>query len=110
MATYIIAGENCQIVSLDSQQPSIGICSALVDSIKRIALQSHCKKIWLTTTNDNLNALRFYQKRGFVFVKIHRNAIDLAREHKSIPEIEANGVYIRDEIELEMALEVNRIE
>ncbi len=60
--------------------------------------------LWLTTTNDNLNALRFYQKRGFVLIKIHRNAVEIARQYKPIPLIGMDGIAVRDEIELELAL------
>jgi DNA-3-methyladenine glycosylase I len=105
LTTYIIRQRNCEIISLDSLQPSIGIGSALIDAVKTVALQSQCRRIWLTTTNDNLNALRFYQKRGFVLVKVHRNAVEIVRKHKAIPLIAANGIPIRDEIELEMILE-----
>ena len=105
LVTYSIIGENCEIVSLDSLQPSIGVGSALIDAVKTVALQSRCGRIWLTTTNDNLNALRFYQKRDFVLVRVHRNAVEIARKHKAIPLIGTNGIPIRDEVELEMILE-----
>jgi DNA-3-methyladenine glycosylase I len=56
------------------------------------------------TTNDNLNTLRFYQKRGFVMVAVHRNALDLARMMKPIiPTIGKDGIPLRDEVELELA-------
>lgn len=55
--------------------------------------------------DDNLNALRFYQKRGFVLVAIYRNALDIARKLKpEIPLIGNDGIPLRDEIELEMIL------
>ena len=61
----------------------------------------------LTTTNDNLNALRFYQKRGLVLVTVHRNALTRSRQLKpQIPLIGNDGIPLRDEIELEMILEV----
>ena len=105
LVTYSIIGENCEIITLDSLQPSIGIGSALIDAVKTAAILSQCKRIWLITTNDNLNALRFYQKRDFVLVKIHRNAMEITRKHKTIPLMGANGISIRDEIELEIILE-----
>jgi hypothetical protein len=58
------------------------------------------------TTNDNLNALRFYQKRGFVLVSVHRNAVIKSRQLKpEIPLTGNDGIPLRDEIELEMLLE-----
>ncbi len=52
-----------------------------------------------------MNALRFYQKRGFVLVAIHRDALDISRKLKpEIPLIGNDGIPLRDEIELEMIL------
>jgi GNAT superfamily N-acetyltransferase len=104
LVTYNITDENCEIISLDSLLPSVGIGSALIDAVKISALESRCKRIWLTTTNDNLNALRFYQKRNFALVKVLRNAVEIARKHKPIPLKGADGIPVRDEIELEMVL------
>ncbi|GAB6277014.1 MAG: hypothetical protein SAMD01599839_15540 [Rectinema sp.] len=62
--------------------------------------------MWLVTTNDNIDALRFYQKRGFELLKIHRNAISKSRKIKpTIPETGNYGISIRDEIELELKQE-----
>src|SRR6185436_1925346 len=41
--------------------PGLGIGSALV----RRMLEEVSPPIWLVTTNDNVNALRFYQRLGF---------------------------------------------
>ena len=52
-----------------------------------------------------MNALRFYQKRGFELFAIHRNALDISRKLKpEIPMIGNDGIPLRDEIELEMLL------
>jgi hypothetical protein len=59
----------------------------------------------LITTNDNLDALRFYQKRGFRIAGVRPNALDLSRRIKpEIPLVGEDGIPLRDEIELEMAL------
>ncbi len=53
-----------------------------------------------------MRALRFYQKRGFVLVAVHRDAVAAARALKpEIPLIGEDGIPIRDELELELALE-----
>ena len=58
------------------------------------------------TTNDNLDALRFYQKRGFRLVAVHRHAVDAARRLKpAIPLLGDDQIPLHDEIELEMLLE-----
>ena len=105
LITYHIECDSCEIVTLDSVRSGSGIGTALIDAVKEVARQHGCKRVWLITTNDNLNALRFYQKRGFVLVAVHRNAIDKARQIKpEIPLIGEFGIPIRDEIELEMEI------
>ena len=105
LVTYNIEEEECEIVTLDSVVEGIGIGSALIESVKDIAASAKCKRLWLITTNDNINALRFYQKRGLFLKKVHRLALDKSRKLK--PEIPLVGNYdipMRDEIELEMPL------
>ena len=104
LLTYTIVAGNCEVVSLDSLQPCVGIGTGLIDAVKQAAVKSGCKRLWLVTTNDNMNALRFYQKRGFALVKINRNAIEFARKLKPVPLTGADGIPLRDEIELEMIL------
>ena len=105
LVTYNITGSDCEIVTIDSVRPFSGVGTALIEAVKNIAQQSGCKRLWLITTNDNMNALRFYQKRGFELVAIHRNALEISRKLK--PEISLignDGIPLRDEIELEMIL------
>jgi ribosomal protein S18 acetylase RimI-like enzyme len=105
LITYRIAGDSCEVGSLDSVRPSIGVGTALIKAVEAVARQAGCRRIWLITTNDNMNALRFYQKRGFVLVAIHRNAIEQARKIKpQISMLGEDGIPLRDEIELEMTL------
>ena len=106
LITYHLAGDECEIVTINSIKPALGVGSALIDAVKDAMRQQGCRRIWLITTNDNLNALRFYQKRGFALVAVHRNAVDEARKQKpEIPLIGNDGIPIRDEIELEVMLD-----
>jgi ribosomal protein S18 acetylase RimI-like enzyme len=103
--TYTISFDSCEIVTLNSWRGRIGIGSALIHKSIQAAKERGCWRIWLITTNDNLNALRFYQKRGFTISAIHLDVI--AASHTIKPEIPMtgeNGIPIRDEIELEMTL------
>jgi len=57
------------------------------------------------TTNDNVDALRFYQKRGFVLVELRRDAVTAGRPLKpTVPWLGAYGIPLRDELELERVL------
>lgn len=74
-----------------------------IERVKALAPAQGCKRLFLSTTNDNLEALAFYQKRGFRLIRVCPNAVDEARRLKpSIPLVAGNGIAIRDELELEL--------
>lgn len=105
LVTYIIRRGECEILSLDSLQERRGIGTRLTQSVIQNAREAGCRRVHLTTTNDNLNALKFYQKMGFVLSVLRRNAMDETRKVKQgIPLIGENGIPLRDEIELEFIL------
>ncbi|HEK9102454.1 GNAT family N-acetyltransferase [Bacillus pfraonensis] len=100
--TYEIKENNCEIVSLDSFKEKKGIGTKLVERVVDIAKKQCCKKIWLITTNDNTNALRFYQKRGFMITNLYVDAVKEARKIKrEIPLIGYDNIAILHEIQLE---------
>ena len=105
LVTYIFFGDICEIVSLDSKKENIGIGTALVKEIEKVAINNNCKKMRLIATNDNLRALQFYQKRGYYLTKLYPNAMDEVRKVKpGVPLIGENDIPLRDEIELEKNL------
>jgi N-acetylglutamate synthase-like GNAT family acetyltransferase len=106
LITYRRQADQVEIVTIDSLVEKQGIGTALIEAVRQVAQAAGCARLWLITTNDNLTALSFYQKRGFVLVQIHRQAVDtLSRPLKpAIPELGQHGIPIRDEIELEMRL------
>ncbi|MEI6266669.1 MAG: GNAT family N-acetyltransferase [bacterium] len=105
LLTYHIENNECEIVSLDALLRYQGIGTTLVAEIINKAVKADVSRLWLMTTNDNINAMRFYQKRGFLFTAVHKNAIEKSRQLKqSIPELGSYGIPIRDEIELEYPL------
>ncbi len=105
LITWRQSGKEVEILSLDSLHEARGIGTALLHEVIREAKEIGAKKIKLITTNDNLPALRFYQKRGFDMVHLYRNAIEQARKIKpEIPLIGIHGIPLKHEIELEMIL------
>ena len=105
LATYQIEGDECEIVTLNSIVEGIGVGTALIAAVRTIAVRSKCRRVWVITTNDNLQALRFYQRKGFSLVALHRKALDQSRKLKpEIPLIGLDGIPLRDELELEMLL------
>src|SRR5687768_16210025 len=97
--------KDCEIVTIDAAVWGRGIGSAMLDRAEAWCRDRGCERMWLVTTNDNLRALYFYQRRGFRIVAVHRDAVEHSREIKpEIPAIAENGIPILDEIELEKAL------
>ena len=105
LVTYRIEDNECEIMSLDSLRENQGIGTALVNKVVETAKKEKCIKVKLITTNDNINALCFYQKRGFDMVHLYHNAVDTARRLKpSIPMLGDFDIPIKHEIEFEMDL------
>ncbi len=106
LITYRFIDNLCEILSLNSLISKQGIGTKLLERVIEIAKNNNCGKISLTTTNDNISAIRFYQKRGFRIVKINFNSIEEARKLKpSIPLIGDNGIPLKHEIDFEMDID-----
>jgi GNAT superfamily N-acetyltransferase len=109
LATYEIRRTDdivfAELVTLDAVTAKQGVGTALIEAlISRLRVEG-VSVLRVTTTNDNLDALRFYQRRGFRITAVRPGAVDKARRVKpSISEIGEYGIPIRDEIELERLL------
>jgi len=102
---FQIQYDHCEIFTLASLDERKGIGDALLEAVEVIARNRSCQKLCLSTTNDNLNALGFYQRRGFQLAALFLDQIKVYRKLKpAIPDIGENGIPIRDEIHLEKML------
>jgi GNAT superfamily N-acetyltransferase len=101
--TYVIHGDECEILTLHAAESWRGTGTALIDGVERVAAEHGCRRLWLITTNDNVDALRFYQRRGFRLARLNPGAIDEARTRlkPEIPEVGDYGIPIRDELVLD---------
>jgi GNAT superfamily N-acetyltransferase len=105
IATYRLEGGECELLTLDALEKRHGIGSALLGRVGEVAAANGCRRVWLITTNDNLDAIRFYQRRGMRLVAVHSGAIDDARRIKpGISEVGEFGIPIHDELEFELTL------
>jgi ribosomal protein S18 acetylase RimI-like enzyme len=104
IATYRVEGAECELAFIEAFERRRGIGSALLTAV-RGAVEG-CARIWLVTTNDNLDALRFYQRRGFRLVALRAGAVDAAREalKPGIGRVGESGIPMHDELELELRL------
>jgi len=106
LITYNIKVSQCEIVTLNSLVEKQGIGSGLIETVRKKASALGCKRLWLITTNDNIDAIKFYKKRGFKVAAIHKNAVNESRRLKpEIPLTGIDGVPICDEIEMELMFE-----
>ncbi len=101
LLTYQVLGDVLEIVTLNAIQRRAGIGSQLIEAAVGSARRFGCQQIRLTTTNDNVDALRFYQRRGFRLAELRPGAVDRARQRKpEIPRVGDYGIPLRDEIDL----------
>lgn len=105
--TYRLDGAGgCELMSINTVMQGGGIGTQLLTEVEDRARAAGCRRVWLITSNDNLDALRFYQRRGYRIVSVHPGGIDGARRVKpSIPLVGRHGIEIHDEIELARTLE-----
>jgi len=104
MLTYVPdpGWEQCEVLTLHATAQWHGVGTTLIEAVEQLATAHGCARLWLITTNDNVDALRFYQRRGFQLAAVHRRAVDDSRRLKpEIPVAGAYGIPMRDEIELE---------
>jgi GNAT superfamily N-acetyltransferase len=105
LATYEIDADACELVTIDALTIGGGIGGALVEAVAAAARAAGCARMHLVTSNDNLPALRLYQRHGFRLTALRPGALDAARAHKpQIPAVGHAGIPIRDELELERGL------
>lgn len=104
--TYVVRVDHCEILTMHTSPQWSGAGSALIAEVRRIAAARGCTRLWVVTTNDNVDALRFYQRRGFRLTTLCVGAVDDARARlkPEIPEIGAYGIPLRDELELDQPL------
>jgi GNAT superfamily N-acetyltransferase len=93
-----------EVVALNAFTPGQGVGTALLAALPA-QLGPGFTQLRLGTTNDNLDALRFYQRRGWRLAALRPGAVDEMRPLKpSIPPIGDYGLPIRDEIDLVLDL------
>jgi ribosomal protein S18 acetylase RimI-like enzyme len=103
---YEVTDGECQLVVLHALERFSGVGTSLLSAVRDAAAAADCRRLWVVTTNDNLDALRFYQRRGLELVAVHRGFRDVAKRLKpSIPLVGEFDIPIRDEIELEIGLD-----
>lgn len=106
VATYVVEGDDCELLTLHTAPRLMGIGSTLLTAVQDIARDAGCRRLWVVTTNDSVDAPRFYQRRGFRLVRLRAGVVDRSRAmlKPEIPPLGAYDIPLRDELELEMTL------
>jgi ribosomal protein S18 acetylase RimI-like enzyme len=106
LLTYIVDGDQFEVLSLHCRVENAGAGSALLEAGAALAAGRGCRRLWLVTTNDNLHALGFYQRRGLRLCTLHAGSLDRDRALKpELPEVNPdNRIPMRDLLELELDL------
>jgi len=97
-------GNECELAGIVAEYRQGGVGTALVEAL--VVEAADCVRIWLVTTNDNLDALRFYQRRGFVLAALRPGGVDASRRDlkPGISLVGEYGIPLRDELELGLLL------
>ena len=96
-----------EVLTLHSETRGIGAGTRLLETALRVAAASEAPRLWLVTTNDNLDAIGWYLRRGMTIATVHEGAVDHDRASvkPALPERNAgNGIPLRDLVELELSL------
>jgi GNAT superfamily N-acetyltransferase len=102
-------GAESELVLLDSLKQGAGVGSALIAAVANAAWRQECRRLSVITTNDNVRALGFYQRRGFILTAFRKGAVEKSRRIKpEIPELGLDDIPIRDELELVLDLRKSR--
>jgi GNAT superfamily N-acetyltransferase len=105
VATWRIEDGSLYLLTLNNITDRRGVGEALLARMLDLAREKKLPHLRVIISNDNVGAFRFYQKRGFRIIAVHVGVVDMMRKMKpSIPEIGSEGIPMRDEIEMEIAL------
>jgi ribosomal protein S18 acetylase RimI-like enzyme len=81
LITYTSREEDCEVVTLNSFRPGRGIGTALLRAVKQKADEMGLR-LWLITTDENSNAIRFYENQGMTRRALHRDFVEVVRRYK----------------------------
>ena len=108
-AIYNPTRPKAELIAIAALTQWQGLGSLLLSAVEQACIAAGCRELWLSTTNDNLQGLQFYQRRGFVLTQLRPNAFQEVLAIKGMqtnePVVGLNGIVIRDELQLTKPLE-----
>ena len=100
------AGLHIVALATDPMWQRSGVGGYLVAEAELLARRLQIPKVIVSTTNDNLPALYFYQRRGYHVADWVPNAAARHSKESAVPGF--GGIPVRDEVRLEKLLEIGR--
>jgi ribosomal protein S18 acetylase RimI-like enzyme len=111
LLTYAFRGDEFEVVTIHADREGVGIGRALMEAAVARAIELRARRVWLTTTDNNVGAAAFYRRCGLELVAFHRDGVARSRAVKpSIPVVDRFDVPIRHELEFELRLDAARNE
>lgn len=106
IALWTMRGRVALLGAIDSFQPGSGAAGALLERVQQEARGRNAVSLRAVTTNDNVHALVYYQRKGFRLDTLFVGSVDAfrGRDNPNFRRIGFNGLPVRDTLELEMAL------
>lgn len=106
LAVCAVVDDEYEVLSLTALVEGEGVGRTLVAACFAEARALGCRRIWLTTTNNNVRAMGFYQRVGMTMCAFRRDAVAAARVLKpSIPLRDAAGISLDHELDFELILD-----
>lgn len=98
-------GETAELTSVHASPPGSGAGRELLSLVEQRLRGAGVRRLLVATTDDNTDALGFYQSLGFRLVRIEFDWMDRVRERKpGVPLTGNRGLPLRDLLVLEKAL------
>jgi GNAT superfamily N-acetyltransferase len=105
LLTYAVRDEEMEVVTIHAWPEGRGAGRALMDAALARARVLGLRRLWLSTTNNNVRAIDFYQRWGMDLASLVRDGVAVSRQVKpTIPLADAHGVPIRHELMFELVL------
>ena len=106
LLTYARQGDEVEIVTIHVEREGVGVGRALMDAVLSEARRTRARRIWLVTTNDNIRAIRFYQRWGMDLVGTDQRRCGRLPEGEAVDPVGGeHGILVRHELEFESPLE-----
>jgi ribosomal protein S18 acetylase RimI-like enzyme len=98
LLTHADRGDEVEVVTLHAEAQGRGVGQALMDAVWDYARSIGARRLWLSTTNDNIRAIGFYQRWGMDLAELRRDGVTASRAVKPAIPLVAGGIPIRHEL------------